>query len=85
MCHYNVSLPVVQPLRRLMDDKLAKSIESQKRILLSQTTASVLQTEANASCLALVAGQELRAGCEFSQVPTLLTLVLVEAKNGSRV
>jgi hypothetical protein len=47
--------------------------------------ASVLQTEANASCLALVAGQELRAGCEFSQVPTLLTLVIVEAKNGSRV
>jgi len=25
------------------------------------------------------------AGCEFSQVPTLLTLVIVEAKNGSRV
>jgi hypothetical protein len=26
-----------------------------------------------------------RAGCEFSRVPTLLTLAIVVAKNGSRV
>jgi hypothetical protein len=50
MCHYNVSLPVVQPLRRLLDDKLAKSIESQKRILLSQTTGRRALSTGSVGC-----------------------------------